>query len=171
MGSPRTAGMTRRWRVIRQILVFAAVLAFLGVALYKAMTYLKSDTGSPKATSTPCVVSPNSKAAPTYTVRVNIFNATNRAGLAAEVAQQFKARGFLIGKVANDPLNRKVTASAEVRYGVNGPKEALAVSNQVSGAKKVKDTRKDASVDFVLGNAFAELKPAPTCTAPTPTNT
>lgn len=164
MGSPITAGTTRRWRVIRQVAVFAVALAFLGGAFYKAYRYLKDDTGSPTTTVTPCVVDPRSNAAPPETVTVNVYNATNRAGLASEVSKAFRARGFVIGKVTNDPLNKKVGGAAEVRFGENGRKEAIAVANQVKGAVRKQDKRKDTSVDFVIGNAYAELKPAPTCT-------
>ncbi len=166
MGSPLTAGTTQRWRVIRQVIVFVVALAFLGAAFYKAVSYIRHDTGTPKTATTPCVVDPNSNAAPPYTVTVNIYNATNRSGLAAEVATEFRARGFTIGKVANDPLNAKVSGTAQVRFGENGRKEAIAVANQVKGAARTQDKRKDTSVDFVIGNAYAELKPAPTCTPP-----
>ncbi len=169
MGTPIVVNNNdrRRNQAIRTAIVFAVVIGFLALAFLRAYTYMRTDHGKPKASATPCPVNPKSNAAPPYTVTVNVFNATNRAGLAGEVAKAFKARGFVVGKVANDPLNAKISGAAEVRFGINGKKEAIAVTNQAEGAKRKQDKRKDTSIDFVIGTAFVSLKPAPNCTPAT----
>ena len=63
--------------------------------------------------------------------------------------------------MTNDPLQRTVTGTAEVRYGKSGAAKAKLVLGLVKGAKPVRDARTDASVDLVLGDKFTAL------TAPT----
>jgi hypothetical protein len=92
-------------------------------------------------------------------VTVNVYNATTRTGLAAITANGLKGRGFVIGKVANDPVKETVGGTALVR----GAKAQLArmqlISAQVSGTQEAFDTRTDTSVDLVLGNGYAALSP------------
>ncbi len=164
MASPITAGTSTRWRRIRAVITFVVVLAFLAIAFYKALDYIRNEDGKPKASATPCPVDPKSKEAAPGDVTVNVYNATARAGLAAEVAAQLEQRGFVLGKVANDPLKRKITGTAEVRFGKAGNKESLTIAHLVSGSKRKLDKRKSETVDLVLGNAYTELKPAPACT-------
>lgn len=90
-------------------------------------------------------------------VTVNVYNATNRTGLAAITAADLKGRGFVIGKIANDPAKGSVTGTALVR----GAKSQLArmqlVGAEVDGTQEAFDTRTDTSVDLVLGNTYAAL--------------
>jgi len=91
------------------------------------------------------------------TITVNVYNATTRSGLALSTSLQLGARGFKIGKVANDPAKKIIAASAEIRYGPGGVVEAKVVAAQVIGAVMVPDHRTDTSVDFVLGDGFVAL--------------
>ncbi|MEI2775161.1 MAG: LytR C-terminal domain-containing protein [Tetrasphaera sp.] len=163
MASPITAGASTRWRRIRAGLTFVVILAFLAIAFYQAVHYIRNEDGKASAAPTPCTVAANSKEAAPADVTVNVYNATARAGLAADVAAELKRRGFVLGKVTNDPLKRTITGAAEVRFGKNGNKESLTIAHLVSGSKRKLDKRKSATVDLVIGNAFVELKPAPTC--------
>jgi hypothetical protein len=85
-----------------------------------------------------------------------------------------RKRGYRISTVANDPLQKTVSGTAEVRYGATGRPGARLVLTLVKGAKAVKDSRTDSSVDLVLGDKFTSLaappkaKPAP-ATSTTPT--
>jgi len=90
-------------------------------------------------------------------VKVNVYNATDRRGLAAKVATRLERRGFLVGKVDNDPLKRTVTGAAEVRHSTVGTAAARTVTAQVGTVVAVPDRRTDASVDLVLGAAFTGL--------------
>jgi hypothetical protein len=93
--------------------------------------------------------------APKFTL--NVYNATNRHGLAAGTAEQLKQRGFFIGQVTNDPLKINVTASAQVR-GSKANEDALRiVAAEVPGAQIQTDNRTDPSVDLVLGAGFTAL--------------
>ena len=87
-------------------------------------------------------------------VTVNVFNATGRMGLAAEVATELRARGFVVATVSNDPLTRTVEGAAELRHSVPGDAAARTVAAQVQGATVAPDQRTDASVDLVMGTAY-----------------
>ncbi|MEO7745478.1 MAG: LytR C-terminal domain-containing protein [Actinomycetota bacterium] len=111
-------------------------------------------------------------------VKVNVYNATGRAGLAAATADRLRARRFAVGDVANDPKRSKVTGSALIRYGRKGSAGAKLVATQVAGATLKADKRTDAVVDLVLGPTFSTLTPVPTaptqaprCTPPTKATT
>jgi hypothetical protein len=118
---------------------------------------------------------PPTQAAPTVVaaraVHLNVYNATKRRGLASDVAKELRKRGFLVGKVSNDPASRKVTGVAEVRASTAGAGAARTVGAQVTSFVAIPDQRKDASVDLVLGAAFHSLRTAAAATValkPTP---
>lgn len=77
--------------------------------------------------------------------------------------------------MSNDPLDRSV-AVAEVRFGPAGRGRApLVVPLGGKGTTRLPDTRRNTTVDLVLGNKFTTLAPAPKptglpmCPAPRPT--
>ena len=71
-----------------------------------------------------------------------------------------RARGFAIVDVANDPLSKTVTGTAEVRAGAGNEAAAAVVVAQVHGAVVVFDARAGGTVDLVVGDAFEALAPA-----------
>jgi hypothetical protein len=91
-----------------------------------------------------------------HTVKLRVYNASTREGLARTVASQLTRRGFVVLATANDPLLdlRPVTTGwAEVRYGPAGTRQAQLVSAHVPGSRLFRDGRKDAVVDVALGQA------------------
>jgi hypothetical protein len=105
-------------------------------------------------------------------VHVNVYNATQRDGLAAKTANALALRSFAVGKYANDPKSERVTGVAIIRYGPKGSAAAKVLALHVAGAKMVNDKRKGAGVDLVLGAKYKSLKPLAAVTAtPTPTPT
>ncbi|MGW2397599.1 LytR C-terminal domain-containing protein [Kitasatospora sp. NPDC001664] len=92
-------------------------------------------------------------------VTVNVYNATAKSGLAARTAEEFKKRGFTIGKVGNAPANveKLPTTTVQVISGPGGLGGATLLASQVGGATKSADTRVDGSVDVVVGDAFTAL--------------
>jgi hypothetical protein len=128
-------------------------------------------TASPKTTASPkAVVLPNPRQ-----IRVNVYNATKRSGLARATSVELASRAFAIGAVANDPLKKTVAATAEIRYGPAGANGAKVVAAQVPNPVLVVDARRDTSVDLVIGEGFSALntpaqaalllKPSPSPTA------
>jgi hypothetical protein len=95
-------------------------------------------------------------------VKVRVYNATERAGLARQVADQLRRRGFSIAATSNDPLSEtKVVAGVgELRYGAPGADQATLVSWQFPGIRLAEDPRTDAIVDVAVGPAYRRLATA-----------
>lgn len=91
-------------------------------------------------------------------VSLRIYNAGAKAGAAGAVAAELKARGFVIGEVANDPRPEfHVTGVGEVRFGPAGVGTARYVALLLPGATERPDTRATGLVDLVLGPNFTRL--------------
>jgi hypothetical protein len=88
------------------------------------------------------------------TVNVRVLNATDTAGLATDVADELRARGFVVDEVANDQSGRDVTGPGEIRHGSRGNDAAAYVALLLPGAGDYPDTRATAQVDLVLGPEF-----------------
>jgi hypothetical protein len=119
-------------------------------------------TGSSQSTNNPepCItttVIPGADLPKPDTVTTNVYNATDRAGLAASTGDELKSRGFLIGTVANDPKAKTVTGVAEIRYGTKGELAAKLMTFYIPGATLVNDGRGDTTIDTVLGAAFVSV--------------
>jgi len=156
-----------RWGVLLLIVLLTAALA--GVAWWLSQRDADPVKAAPRRTCpepspAPVVVAPRA-------VTVNVYNATERRGLAGTVATQLRKRGFHVKKVDNDPLDRRVTGLAEVRSSAAGADASRTVAAQVGTVVAVPDQRADATVDLVLGSAFRGLRPAADAAAaltPTP---
>jgi hypothetical protein len=164
MGRARSYRPPRRRRGARAVRVLAivAVLAVLGGGGW--YLFLRDADAQPAAAPPPrvCPTKPPASALPPVAPRqtqVNIYNATARKGLAAQTATALKQRGFVVGKVSNDPLRRIVVGTAEVRSGPTGRPRSTLVTAHVAGATPVLDKRPDLTVDLVLGQKFAALRP------------
>jgi hypothetical protein len=178
-GSGRAPLTPAQRRARRQAITLIVVCALLLVSFLFAAAYYGGWFDKPKNTAapTPCRTAPASTLKPSQ-VKVNVYNASKRNGLARKVAGEMKDRGFVVGTIANDPLHHTVTTTGEVRYGPKGKAGAQLVSSEVPGSKTVVDKRKDASVDLVLGSTYVDLTAtaspttgtSPTCT-PTGTAT
>lgn len=103
-------------------------------------------------------------------VNVNVYNSTNRFGLAASVSEKLDARGYKIVKVDNDPLQRSISGVAEIRHGEQGIGAARTILAVAPGAELVADARKTTRVDLVLGKRYDALaaKPEPPMVTPAP---
>lgn len=88
---------------------------------------------------------------------LNVYNSTDRKGLAAHTAAELKARGFAIGQVTNDPLKSKLNVAAQVRGAGASNTELREVAAEVQGAQIQTDSRNDPSIDIVLGPTFDTL--------------
>lgn len=103
-------------------------------------------------------------------ITVNVYNATDRSGLAKDTADELKKRGFKIGEVDNAPddLDKKVK-SPGLLLGTPASKQNGALA--VLGAHLAKaDTKTDTarkgkaakSVDLVIGSGYKALVKAAT---------
>lgn len=105
----------------------------------------------------PCPT-PTPIAAPIASVVVNVYNSTDRAGLAGGVAQVLTERGFTVEAVDNDPTDVEVSEAAQVRHGPEGVLAARTVAAQVAGSVLVDDARTGAVVDVALGAGYQQLR-------------
>ena len=161
-----TSELRHRQQQRRTTTTILVVLLALFFAFWYAYSYYRDSTrvAAPSSTEVTCTPFDPKAPAPGNTT-VNVYNATSKNGLAGRTAADVERRGFKVGTVANDPLNRKVTGPAEVRFGPKGKSRApLVVPLGGKGTKQVADKRKDATVDLVLGETFSKLGPAPTPT-------
>ena len=149
------AGSGARARRQRAIITVVVVLLLLFFSFWYAMSYIRADeSGSASGTTTDnrpaCTTSPQQ-------VEVNVYNATDRDGLAARVATQLKARGFTVKTIANDPKKRTITGRGELRYGSKSMADAQLVLRHTGDFQRIKDTRQRRTVDVVVGPQFRQL--------------
>ena len=171
-----SAASRRRRRNTRTAVILVVLVAVLAGAFYYAASYFNRPS-SPAAASGcatgDITVGPKGGKAAVLTpsqITVNVYNSTTRAGLASDTAKSVKDRGFVVAKVANDPLKKNVPGTAELRFGPSGQTAAALVAPLVAGAASVNDGRADATVDLVLGSAFQGLTPVPSTVTATPPN-
>ncbi|SNS39446.1 LytR cell envelope-related transcriptional attenuator [Geodermatophilus saharensis] len=137
-------------------LVFLLVLALAALGVWwKVLTDESNRAEADEAACATAEAAPPSLDPTTLSVRV--FNATDRAGLAQEVAAQLQSRGFVVEEIANDPSEREVTGTGEVRHGPRGEDAARYLALFLPGAGTFLDTRATAQVDLVIGPDFTEL--------------
>ncbi len=97
-------------------------------------------------------------------IKINVYNATDRQGLAEQVAFNFENREFTVVNKptiaqANDPLKKKVDGIAVLRYGPNAVGAAWILRAYFLAKADVEFdiNRKDNVVDVVLGKQFQQL--------------
>ncbi|MFM7210999.1 MAG: LytR C-terminal domain-containing protein [Actinomycetota bacterium] len=173
---PRPSNRHRRRQspVVGIILVIVGMVVLFGAGYGLSRIIQGSSGGGESASSTtatggqttaapepePCVtvtVTPGAGLPSASQVTTNVYNATDRAGLAAGTAEALQVRGFVIDKIDNDPLSKTITGVAEIRHGPSGESAAQLMAFYLPGAELVDDGRKDATIDTVLGAAFTEV--------------
>jgi hypothetical protein len=93
-------------------------------------------------------------------VKVNVYNATWRPGLAKEVQEDLGSRGFKPGEMGNDPDKAFLPDdTAWIRYGKEHFLEAKLLAQHVPGAVLKPITREGAVLDLVIGNKYDSLTP------------
>jgi hypothetical protein len=137
------------------------VVAMLAVGGVGLGVWLNGLRGGPAVDAASLPLCPGGKPLAAKSVRVNVYNATPRLGLADRAATALGARGFAVQVVANDPARAKVANSAVVRHGPKGKPAAAMVAAQVAGARLQADRRTSGTVDLVLGAKYAGLARVP----------
>lgn len=119
---------------------------------------------APAGATTP-VVPPATTAAPSTPglvllpeqVTVNVYNATERRGLAINTAAVLKDRGFTIDLIQNDPLEEVIAEPAKIRASSADAPEVRLLAQHVPGVVVVADGRASSTIDLVLGEGFSAL--------------
>jgi hypothetical protein len=159
------ASIRRRRRRRRAAITLTLVtLVMLGTFAYAA-AYVQGWVGArtaPKTVASPaCQAAAPVKALTPRAVTMNVYNSTDRSGLAASVAKSLRTQGFTVADVANDPLGRPIAGVGEIRHGPTGAAAAALAATRLGGARLVVDARTDATVDLVLGVKFKVLSVPP----------
>ncbi|MFI5805711.1 LytR C-terminal domain-containing protein [Streptomyces sp. NPDC051561] len=155
----------------RIILLVVASVAALGLIGWGTMQLIDVFTGGEKKAvaggkhpdckpaGTPAAV-PGKKLPKPSAIKVNVYNATARSGLAKQVADELKKRGFTVVQSTNAPkeYDKKVKAAALL---VGAPKsldtQLPVLGTQLKGAEKKADARAGQDVDLIIGDAFKSL--------------
>lgn len=165
MGYVRTAGMSTaaRRRRRRTAMVLTALVALLAVVLTYSFAYYQgwlpgSDAARSPSGDQVTTSAPVPQELQPEDVMVNVYNATQRAGLAGTTAEALATYGFSIDQIANDPERASVSL-IDIRHGPAGEEGAQLLLAVLPDATLVPDARESASVDLVLGRNFTELLP------------
>ncbi|MCP3818003.1 LytR C-terminal domain-containing protein [Streptomyces sp. A3M-1-3] len=93
-------------------------------------------------------------------IKVNVYNATPRSGLAKAAADELKKRGFAIGQVGNAPelYDKKIAGTGILLGPPKATQGAFSVlGTQLAGAQQKIDARETGDVDLILGTAYKAL--------------
>ncbi|MGW7068069.1 LytR C-terminal domain-containing protein [Streptomyces sp. NPDC054855] len=156
----------------RLVLAVVASVVAVGLIGWGTLQLIDVFTGGDKATAATsrsgCAAKPAPSAEQTApkalpkpgAVKVNVYNATPRSGLAKDVAAELKKRGFAIGKVDNAPkeYDKKVKGTGLLLGAKTATDTALPVlGTQLAGTESKADARKGGEVDLILGSKFKDL--------------
>ncbi|MFG1805262.1 LytR C-terminal domain-containing protein [Streptomyces sp. NPDC049040] len=189
----------KRGRIVAALLASVVVLGLFGWGALQLFHVFNGDDGDTKANAAPqshtcAAAAPTSPALKPMAlpqpagVTMNVYNATPRGGLAKSTADELAKRGFKVSKFGNAPApyDKKVTQTALIVAGPAAEAAAREAGTQVAGSTvKIDPTRKDKSVDLMIGSAFHTLAtpadaakarvtaanpppPKAVCTTPTP---
>jgi hypothetical protein len=159
----------RRRPIWVPVVIVLAAVAVLFAAGFGITTWLQRDTGVGEAVDFtvegsqlpgPCettLITPAEALPSKDEVVLNVYNSTKRSGLASRVAREFRAEGFRINKVENDPRKARIPEVAEIRFGPNAREAAELVEYYLAGAKMVELSRNGPRVDVSLGRGFTSL--------------
>lgn len=164
----------RRRRRRRQGWTFVAILCLvLGVGLLATGHWMRWWTVGEGAKPAARPACPEQTTTSPRNVTVNVYNGTDRFGLARAVAVELQARGFRVATITNDTSGRPVSGVAAIRHGPISRVAAQTVSQQLTGQITFEDDgRASRTVDLVLGPGYRALKPRPEASkaiAPVPT--
>jgi hypothetical protein len=164
----RGRALRRRHKHERQAVVFGLLIAALAVAGLGAVAVFTggiegpcsrpftTKAPDPAAAVVPPPCPPDGTLPVAYgQVQVQVLNATDRAGLAADTAAALVARGFSVVGTGNSPS--PVVGTARISFGAAGVPAAYTLAAHVQGANLVLDNRQDATVDLAVGSEWVSL--------------
>ena len=147
----------RRRRRQRAVITLSIVILLLLATAVYAASYVQGWVGTPTPKAVVNASCTSNPALTPHDVTINVYNASDRTGLAAIVAKSLETQGFKVATVDNDPLGKTILGVGEIRTGEGGAAGAILAAKRVRGARVVQDGRMDASIDIVLGGKFRAL--------------
>lgn len=152
------SSMVRRRITHGAVLVLLLALVIAGLVLagmvQRGELELKFGNGKPATAPVTCPVE-TLKLPANKDVTVNVFNGGSTEGQAGKVAKELKARGFVIGVVANQAT--EYVAPTIVISGKGGQGAALSMQRNFANSEYVQDDRKDSTVDVIVTSRFSGL--------------
>ena len=149
-------------RVRRRVLhgvVLVLLAGLIAAAIITALAIINGQLKIPAAAPAEEAVSTCPAATFDYTpneqINLNVYNSTSRPGLARAVADEFLARAFVVGAVAN--IDAGYRGVAAVISGAAGQSAAFSVQRNLPGSDYFQDSRSDGSVDVILSQDFSAL--------------
>jgi hypothetical protein len=147
----------RRWMLHGAVLVL--LIGLIVAAIMTALAIMNGQIKIPTAEHSRAAVSLCPTATYDYTpndkVNLNVYNATDRPGLARSVADEFVARKFVVGTVNNTQSGYRGVAA--VISGAAGQSAAFSVQRNLPESDYFQDGRTDGSVDVILTSEFKAL--------------
>ncbi|MEE2522567.1 LytR C-terminal domain-containing protein [Pseudarthrobacter sp. J75] len=138
--------------VLLLALIISASLVALGIM--NGHIKLPAAVNEPRTTVSLCPAT-TFDYVPPESVNVNVYNATNRPGLARSAADALLARKFVVAEVGNSDAPYRGVAA--VISGAAGQSAAFTIQRHLPGSDYFQDARSDASVDVVLSTNYADL--------------
>ncbi|MEE2570803.1 LytR C-terminal domain-containing protein [Pseudarthrobacter sp. J64] len=138
--------------VLLLALIISASLVALGIM--NGHIKLPAAVNEPRTTVSLCPAT-TFDYVPPESVNVNVYNATNRPGLARSAADALLARKFVVAEVGNSDAPYRGVAA--VISGAAGQSAAFTLQRHLPGSDYFQDARSDASVDVVLSTNYADL--------------
>ncbi|WNF31293.1 LytR C-terminal domain-containing protein [Streptomyces sp. C11-1] len=160
---PRMRRPRRRGRLV---LAGVCAVVALGLAGWGTLQLIDVFTGGDKSANavghqrdcpTPKPSAPARALPKPAAIKVNVYNATTRSGLAKSAAEELKKRGFAVGEVGNasKEYDKKVPGTAVLLGAPTATNGSFTVlGTQLVGTVQKTDTRKTAEVDLILGAKF-----------------
>jgi hypothetical protein len=153
----------RDFRPLRTAITMLLLLGLVAGAAWYGWQNVTEPAGGEEedqvVTTTPvCAMAEPEDPPPPEEISINVYNGTNRSGLANQVAREMREQGFVILDVANDPAGRSITGVAEIRA-VTDDVAVQYIMSQFPGSVFLPDERQDEAIDVVLGEAFEEIGP------------
>lgn len=155
---PAVVRRAKQRRRARHVVVIVTIVALVvGIVLF-AYKVVKGEASIPgwehrAPTVIPACPTDTRKVVPAEEITVNVYNATNRAGLAGKTAETLKKRGFQIGTVGNARLASQKT-QVMIVTGAQGFDAAYTVQRHFNGVEVLTDGRDTANIDVVVGYEF-----------------
>ncbi|MDZ4092935.1 MAG: LytR C-terminal domain-containing protein [Arthrobacter sp.] len=149
----------RKRRRILHGIVLVLLVGLVAAAVVVALAIMNGQIKIPAAERSQAAASVCPEARFDYTppekINLNVYNSTSRPGLARSVADEFAARKFIVGAVANTTSGYRGVAL--VVSGAAGQSAAFSVQRNLPGSDYFQDGRTDPSVDVILTGDFKEL--------------
>jgi hypothetical protein len=148
--------MSRTYQLLT-LVVAAAIFAFGGVTGFRLLTS-SADTADPAPTCTNKTVQ-EGEVLDSNLVKVNVFNASNRSGLANRVTINLQTNGFLGGTIDNNESATKPRRVAILTDDPEDPRVRL-VAQQFKDevAFRTPDISVDSGVTVIVGDDYSGLK-------------